>query len=34
MGLCLCALMGVQAQNAQVTKIRQMYANAKEVMAN
>ena len=34
MGLCLCALMGAQAQNAQVTKIRQMYANAKEVMAN
>ena len=31
--LCLCALGGVQAQNAQVAKIRQMYADAKEVMA-
>ena len=32
--LCLCAIMGVQAQNAQVAKIRKMYAEAKEVMAN
>ena len=32
--LCLCAMMGVQAQNAQVAKIRKMYAEAKEVMAN
>ena len=31
--LCLCAFGGVQAQNAQVAKIRQMYADAKEVMA-
>ena len=32
--LCLCALSSVQAQNAQVAKIRQMYADAKEIMAN
>ena len=34
MVLCLCALGSVQAQNAQVAKIRQMYAEAKSRMAD
>ena len=32
--LCLCALNSVQAQDAQVAKIRQMYAEAKSRMAD
>ena len=32
--LCLCAFGSVQAQDAQVAKIRKMYAEAKEISAN